>query len=88
MKVIAVHAFRERSDAAPEAIFTVTAQDDAEALALVEADKASAFYDCFLTETYAEASVYPKSAIIAFEPVRHSRPVAGSAASPRLSAKD
>ena len=71
MQVIAVHAFREGSDKVPEAIFTVAAQDVAQALALVKADKAGGFYDRFLTETYAEASVYPSPAIIAFEPVHH-----------------
>jgi hypothetical protein len=69
MKVIAVHAFSSSSDEAPEAVFTVAARDDAEAVALVRLHKAGAFYDRLSTETYAEAAAYPEAGIIAFERV-------------------
>ena len=70
MKLIAVHAFVECSDETPEAIFTVAARDEAQALELVRADDAGAFYDRLSIETYAEAAGYPEAAIIAFERVR------------------
>ena len=70
MKVIAVHAFARAEDERPEAIFTVAAADEQDALRLVAADAAGAFYARLRTEIYAESSRYEDRAIIAFEQVR------------------
>jgi hypothetical protein len=69
MKVIAVHAFARARDEHPEAIFTVSARSEEEALRLVAADPAGLFYARLTTETYAEISHYETASIIAFEEV-------------------
>ncbi len=63
IKLYTVKAYAEPFDSSPEAIFTVAARDDEEALRLVKEHEASRYYKRL------SASIYDASGVIAFERV-------------------
>jgi hypothetical protein len=67
LKIYAVHAFAEPFDESPEAIFTVAARDDDEALRLVGQHDAGKFYRKLAAQDY------PGSCVITFEKVHSSK---------------
>ena len=67
IKVYAVEAYAEPFDESPEAIFTVAARDESEAIRLVKQHEASRHYKRLA------ATVYDASGVIAFERVHSGR---------------